>query len=120
MPDVNPKHVAVTFEISEGPQIFVDHVPAKPDVFFLSVMKQLVADGAQRVETSMERGLIFCNPDGSPLKPDSVSATISLRFRRLKIEKPKGNALHILRHTMASHMLASGVPLPVVSATYSP
>jgi integrase len=60
--------------------------------------------------------LIFCNPDGSPLKPNSVSATISLLFRRLGIEKPKGNALHLLRHTMASHMLASGVALPVVSA----
>jgi site-specific recombinase XerD len=60
--------------------------------------------------------LIFCNPDGTPLKPNSVSATISLLFRRLGIEKPKGNALHLLRHTMASHMLASGVALPVVSA----
>lgn len=60
--------------------------------------------------------LIFCNPDGTPLKPDSVSATISLLFRRLGIEKPKGAALHLLRHTMASHMLASGVPVPAVSA----
>jgi integrase len=60
--------------------------------------------------------LIFCNPDGTPLKPNSVSATISLLFRRLGIEKPKGNALHLLRHTMASHMLAGGVPLPAVSA----
>jgi integrase len=45
-----------------------------------------------------------------------VSATISLLFLRLGIEKPKGNALHLLRHTMASHMLAGGVPLPAVSA----
>ena len=57
-----------------------------------------------------------CNPDGTPPKPDSVSATISLLFRRLGIEKPKGAALHLLRHTMASHMLAGGVPLPAVSA----
>jgi integrase len=59
--------------------------------------------------------LIFANPDGSPLKPDSVSATISALFKRLKIPKPKGGALHLLRHTMASQMLDSGVPLPVVS-----
>lgn len=59
--------------------------------------------------------LIFANPDGSPLKPDSVSATVSALFRRLKIAKPKGGSLHLLRHTLASQMLDSGVPLTVVS-----
>ena len=58
--------------------------------------------------------LIFVNPDGTPLKPDSVSATVSLLFRRLKL--PKGASLHSLRHTHTSHLLADGVPLPVVSA----
>jgi integrase len=58
--------------------------------------------------------LIFANPDGTPLKPDSVSATVSLLFRRLKL--PKGASLHTLRHTHTSHLLADGVPLPVVSA----
>jgi integrase len=60
--------------------------------------------------------LIFANPDGSPLKPDSVSATVSDLFKRLKIPKPKGASLHLLRHTLASQMLDGGVPLPVVSA----
>jgi integrase len=59
--------------------------------------------------------LIFANPNGSPLKPDSISATVSALFKRLKIPKPKGGALHLLRHTLASQMLDSGVPLPVVS-----
>jgi integrase len=59
--------------------------------------------------------LIFANPDGSLLKPDSISATTSALFRRLKIPKPRGGALHLLRHTLASQMLDSGVPLPVVS-----
>ena len=58
--------------------------------------------------------LIFANPDGTPLKPDSISASVSLLFRRLKL--PKGASLHSLRHTNASHLLAQGVPLPVVSA----
>lgn len=57
--------------------------------------------------------LIFANPDGSPLKPDSISSSVSLLFRRLKL--PKGTSLHSLRHTHGSHMLASGVPLPAVS-----
>jgi site-specific recombinase XerD len=58
--------------------------------------------------------LIFANPDGTPLKPDSVSAAVSLLFRRLKL--PKGTSLHTLRHTHTSHLLANGVSLPVVSA----
>ena len=58
--------------------------------------------------------LIFANPDGTPLKPDSISSSVSLLFRRLKL--PKGTSLHSLRHTHTSHLLASGVPLPAVSA----
>lgn len=63
-----------------------------------------------------DQDLIFANPDGTPLKPDSISATVSALFKRLKIPKPKGNALHLLRHSHGSHMLANGVPLPAVSA----
>lgn len=59
--------------------------------------------------------LVFANPDGTPLKPDSISAAVSALFKRLKIPKPKGASLHLLRHTLASQMLDSGVPLPVVS-----
>jgi integrase len=58
--------------------------------------------------------LIFANPDGTLLKPDSVSASVSALCRRLKL--PKGVSLHSLRHTHTSHLLANGVPLPVVSA----
>ena len=37
-----------------------------------------------------------------------------LLFRRLKL--PKGASLHSLRHSHCSHLLASGVPVPAVSA----
>jgi integrase len=57
--------------------------------------------------------LICANPDGSPLRPDSVSATVSALFRRLKL--PKGASLHTLRHTHGSHAIASGMSLPAVS-----
>jgi integrase len=60
--------------------------------------------------------LVFANPDGTPLKPDSISATVSALYKRLKIAKPKGAALHLLRHTHTSVLLATGVPLPAVSA----
>jgi integrase len=57
--------------------------------------------------------LIFANTDGTPLKPDSVSATVSALFRRLKL--PKGASLHSLRHSHGSYLLAAGMPLPAVS-----
>jgi integrase len=60
--------------------------------------------------------LVFANPDGTPLRPDSISATVSALFKRLKIAKPKGASLHLLRHSHTSVLLAEGVPLPAVSA----
>ena len=60
--------------------------------------------------------LVFANPDGTPLKPNSISASVSALFKRLKIPKPKGAALHLLRHSHTSILLAEGVPLPAVSA----
>ncbi len=60
--------------------------------------------------------LIFANPNGTRWRPDSISASVSALFKRLKIAKPKGSSLHLLRHMMASQMLDGGVPLPAVSA----
>jgi integrase len=57
--------------------------------------------------------LIFWNPDGTPLKPDSVSASVSLLCRRLGL--PKGASLHTLRHSHASILLANGIDLATVS-----
>lgn len=60
--------------------------------------------------------LVFASPNGTPLKPDSISASVSALFKRLKIPKPKGASLHLLRHSHTSVLLAQGVPLPAVSA----
>lgn len=57
--------------------------------------------------------LIFANPDGTPLKPDSISATVSALSRRLRL--PKGVSLHTLRHTHGSHLLAAGMEITAVS-----
>jgi hypothetical protein len=54
--------------------------------------------------------------NGTPLKPDSISATVSALFKRLKIPKPDGAALHLLRHSHTSVLLSEGVPLAAVSA----
>ena len=60
--------------------------------------------------------LIFANPEGPPFKPDPISAAVLLLFHRLKL--PKGASLHSLRHSHCSHLLASRVPLPAVSACH--
>jgi integrase len=57
--------------------------------------------------------LIFAHPDGTPLKPDSVSASVSVLCRRLKL--PKGVSLHTLRHSHGSHLLAAGMEITAVS-----
>jgi integrase len=57
--------------------------------------------------------LIFANPDGTLLKPDSISASVSLLCRKLGL--PKGASLHTLRHSHASVLLADGVDLATVS-----
>jgi integrase len=59
--------------------------------------------------------LIFAQPDGGPLKPNSMSSSVSALFKRLKIPKPKGASLHLLRHSHGSHLLAAGMELPAVS-----
>lgn len=59
--------------------------------------------------------LVFAEPDGAPLKPNSISSSVSLLFKRLKIPKPKGAALHLFRHSHGSHLLAAGMELPAVS-----
>jgi integrase len=64
--------------------------------------------------TYQDSDLIIANPDGTPLRPDSISATVSNLFRRLKL--PKGTSLHSLRHTHGSHLLAGGMELTAVSA----
>jgi integrase len=57
--------------------------------------------------------LIFADQDGSPLKPNSVSATVSRLCRLLGL--PKGASLHVLRHSHASLLLEKGVDLATVS-----
>jgi len=56
--------------------------------------------------------LIFAEPDGSVLKPDNVSGAV--RDLAIKVGL-KGVSLRTLRHTHASTLLASGVPIANVS-----
>ena len=57
--------------------------------------------------------LIFANSDGTELKPDPISATVSRICRRLGL--PKGSSLHTVRHSHASILLEKGVAITTVS-----
>jgi integrase len=56
--------------------------------------------------------LVFCDPSGAYLKPDSITAKISLLAKKAGL---KGVHLHTLRHSHGSQLLSDGVPLPAVS-----
>ena len=49
----------------------------------------------------------------APLRPDSISASVSALFRKLKL--PKGTSLQSLRHSHGSHLLEAGLELPAAS-----
>jgi integrase len=84
-----------------------------------SALKRLVAHRKEQQEyrahfgDSYQGDFIFCNPDASPLKPNTISAAVSLLFHKLDL--PQGASLHTLRHTHGSQLLAAGVPLTDVS-----
>ncbi|WP_321476892.1 tyrosine-type recombinase/integrase [uncultured Paludibaculum sp.] len=56
--------------------------------------------------------LIFAGPDGSFLRPDTVTAAACLLANRAGL---KGIGMHSLRHSHGSQLLSAGVPLPAVS-----
>jgi integrase len=61
-----------------------------------------------------DQGLVFCRPDGRPLRP----ARVLHRFRELTDAAGLPRVrVHDLRHFAATIMIASGVPLAMVSKT---
>ncbi|HZL57843.1 MAG TPA: tyrosine-type recombinase/integrase [Bryobacteraceae bacterium] len=56
--------------------------------------------------------LVFCRPEGGYYSPDRVGARIVELMRKTGLE---GVSLHSLRHTHASELLSSGVPIPTVA-----
>jgi len=65
-------------------------------------------------ETPLTRRLLVYFRSGAyTLKPDTISASISLLCRRLGL--PKGVSLHTLRHSHGSVLLADGMDLATVS-----
>jgi integrase len=102
-------HVKSTKEDSEDVATLPDHV--------ISVLQQhrQEQEKARRLLGSDYRtdlDLVFADADGDYLKPDSVSAKVSLLMRRAGFQ---GISLHSLRHSHGSHLLNKGMSLPAVS-----
>ena len=56
--------------------------------------------------------LVFAQPTGEPWKPDTISQAFDRQVAALELPRIR---FHDLRHTHASHLLASGVNVKVVS-----
>jgi integrase len=57
--------------------------------------------------------VVFCDPMGNYLKPDTVTAKACLLARKAGLGK--GSSQHTLRHSHASQLLGNGVSLATVS-----
>jgi len=81
----------------------------------VSVLRQVRREQAQaRLRLGAgyhDHGLVFCNPDGSPMDPGAVTHRFTKLVRAAGLE---GLRFHDLRHTHASLLLAQGVHPKVV------
>jgi integrase len=59
-----------------------------------------------------DHGLVFTAPDGQPLNPDTITQWFDRTVRRTELPRIR---LHDLRHTHATHLLAAGVNVKIVS-----
>jgi integrase len=60
----------------------------------------------------IDRDLVFAAPDGAPLNPDAVGQRFTRAVKRSGFPRIR---FHDLRHSHASHMLAAGVNVKIVS-----
>ncbi|MFG3019422.1 tyrosine-type recombinase/integrase [Streptomyces sp. NPDC048254] len=72
-----------------------------------------LARAGQPPGTPLE-GLVFCQLDGSPLRPQGILSELRRRSEELGLPRI---GVHDLRHTAATIMISSRVPLAVVSKT---
>ncbi|MEV6006606.1 site-specific integrase [Streptomyces sp. NPDC051976] len=103
-------------------QLFLGHPKTKASRNWVSLSprvaialeRQQVQARARLPEGAPLEGLVFCREDGSPLRPQSVLT--ELRRRSADLGLPR-IGVHDLRHTAATIMISSQVPLAVVSKT---
>jgi integrase len=103
-------------------QLFLGHPKTKASRSWVSLSPRVVSALARQQaharaclpEGAALEGLVFGREDGSPLRPQSV--LVELRRRSAELDLPR-IGVHDLRHTAATIMISSRVPLAVVSKT---
>lgn len=70
------------------------------------------ADRAEWGSDYLDRNLVFCKEDGTPIHPHTFSQAFERQV--VKVDVPKIR-LHDLRHTHATVALAAGIPVKVIS-----
>jgi hypothetical protein len=83
------------------------------DLFDRYLPKRYQATPAFVIDDRADFDLVFANPDGSPLRPDSVSASISLLCRRLKL--PPGSIVPIVGGTVGQTTTESATSISIRS-----
>jgi len=77
-------------------------------------LDQQRADKLAAGDTWIESGLVFTEPDGSPLHPADITELFQFLARQAGLPPIR---LHDLRHGAATNMLAAGVDMKIVQAT---
>ena len=73
---------------------------------------RLLMGAGYQADTDASGGFVFARPDGAPWNPDTVSQAFDRLVARYGLRRI---TFHGLRHTHASHLLAAGVNIKVVS-----
>lgn len=63
-------------------------------------------------ELYLDRDLVICTETGGPHNPANIYDHLTAMLERASLPRVR---VHDLRHTYASHLIADGVPLPVVA-----
>ena len=87
--------------------------PTMPEVMEAHRLRQAEFRRQYGPDYRADLDLVFASPDGTPLMPNSISATVSRICKRLGL--PKGVSLHTVRHTHASLLLEEGAGLATIS-----
>jgi integrase/recombinase XerD len=92
--------------------------PRRPGILPLPKwVGQAIADYLQRGRPSTREGRIFVShqrPVGKPISSSAVRIVVRRAFNRIKLDTPS-KGTHILRHTMATHMIRKGASLKEIA-----
>jgi integrase len=109
--EVRQQLLALRGELMFSERTKTDHGRRRIDldpatVTVLKAQKRRVTENRLLVgEGYRDHGLVFANPDGTPLDPESVAKTFDRRVAKSGLPRVR---FHDLRHTHVAHLIAAG------------